>query len=198
MNDCARAVQFLRAHAAEWNLDPKKFAATGGSAGAGISLWLAFHDDMANPKSDDAVAKESTRLSCAAVIAAQTSYDPRWIKQNIGAKAAEHPALLALYGLKPNEAESPKAYKLYDQASPMTYVTADDPAVFLYYSEPNVPLAKDAHVGQGIHHPKFGEALKKKMDALKIECVLKLKADYAKGGSMNGDMLTFLQKNFAK
>src|SRR5438105_3822340 len=43
MADSARAVQFLRLHAAEWNLNPKAFAATGGSAGAGISLGMGFH-----------------------------------------------------------------------------------------------------------------------------------------------------------
>jgi len=37
------------------------------SAWACSSLWLAFHDDMANPTSKDPVARESTRLYCAAV-----------------------------------------------------------------------------------------------------------------------------------
>ena len=30
-----------------------RIAVIGGSAGAASSLWLAYHDDMANPKSDD-------------------------------------------------------------------------------------------------------------------------------------------------
>ena len=54
MLDSARAIQVLRSKAAEWNLDPKRFAATGGSAGAGISLWIGFHDDLADPASADA------------------------------------------------------------------------------------------------------------------------------------------------
>src|SRR5947208_1724873 len=53
MLDGARAVQYLRSRASEWNLDPKRVAATGGSAGAGISLWLAFHDDLADSLSSD-------------------------------------------------------------------------------------------------------------------------------------------------
>ncbi len=32
-HDGARAVQFLRSKAKDWNIDPKRFAATGGSAG---------------------------------------------------------------------------------------------------------------------------------------------------------------------
>jgi acetyl esterase len=53
MQDGARAVQFLRLHAGEYNLNPKPFGATGGSAGAGISLWIGFHNDMADPQSND-------------------------------------------------------------------------------------------------------------------------------------------------
>jgi acetyl esterase/lipase len=59
MHDGARAVQYLRSRAKEWNLDPARVAATGGSAGAGISLWLAFHADLADPKSKDPVARQS-------------------------------------------------------------------------------------------------------------------------------------------
>jgi acetyl esterase/lipase len=36
--DSARAVEFLRSQGKDWNIDPKRFAATGGSAGALISL----------------------------------------------------------------------------------------------------------------------------------------------------------------
>ena len=32
-DDCARAIQFVRSRAKDWNLDPKRIAATGGSAG---------------------------------------------------------------------------------------------------------------------------------------------------------------------
>src|SRR5262245_28645351 len=62
LEDAARAVQFVRSKASEWNIDKKRIGATGGSAGGASSLWLAFHDDMANPSSDDPVARESTRL----------------------------------------------------------------------------------------------------------------------------------------
>src|SRR5689334_21069864 len=79
--DCARAIQFARSNAREWNIDPKRVGASGGSAGAGTSLWLGFHDDLADPKSDDPVLRESTRLTCMAVLGAHSSYDPRVIKE---------------------------------------------------------------------------------------------------------------------
>ncbi len=48
LGDAARALQFVRSKAAEWNLDKTRIGATGGSAGACSSLWLAFHDDLAD------------------------------------------------------------------------------------------------------------------------------------------------------
>ena len=81
IHDAARALQFVRSKAKDWNLDKTRVAASGGSAGACSSLWLAFHPDLADPGSRDPIARESTRLSCAAVGGAQTSLDPRQMKQ---------------------------------------------------------------------------------------------------------------------
>src|SRR5438067_10904654 len=103
--DCARALQFARSKAQEWNLDPKRVAASGGSAGAGTSLWLGFHDDMADPKNADPVLRESTRLSCMVVFGAQSTYDPRAIKKLVGGRAHEHVALPGFFGLTPEEFE---------------------------------------------------------------------------------------------
>ena len=61
--DCGRAIQYARSKAKEWNIDPTRVGATGGSAGAGTSLWLGFHDDLADPKNDDPVLRQSTRLT---------------------------------------------------------------------------------------------------------------------------------------
>ncbi len=41
------------------------------------ALWLALHEDMADPTSNDPIVRESTRLYCVALIGAQTSLDPR-------------------------------------------------------------------------------------------------------------------------
>jgi acetyl esterase/lipase len=185
MLDSGRAIQFMRSKAKEWNLDPAKIGATGGSAGAGISLWLGFHDDLADAKSEDPVARESTRLSCMAVNGAQSSYDPRWIKEKIGGRAHEHPALMPFYCLKEGELDTPKAHKLYDEASAINYASAGDPPVWMLYNEPKGPLPADAKPGQGIHHPAFGDELKKVMDPLKIECTVRHTDDYKGGGKGN-------------
>jgi hypothetical protein len=170
--DCARAIQFARSKAKEWNLDPKRVASSGGSAGAGTSLWLGFHDDMADPKSDDPVLRESTRLSCLVVFGAQSTYDPRVIKTLVGGRAHEHPALGGFYGLKADEYESERAYKLYEGASAINYLTKDDPPVYAYYNEART-LPDNPQPGQGIHSINFGKYLKEKMDPLGTECVVR-------------------------
>ena len=59
MHDSAQALQFLRHHADQYGIDPRHVGATGGSAGGGISMWLAFHDDLADDNSQDPIERES-------------------------------------------------------------------------------------------------------------------------------------------
>lgn len=54
------------------------------------------------------------------------------------------------------------------RGNPFTSLTKDDPPCLLIYnSAVDTPITSQ---GVGIHHPRFGQALKKKMDALGIEC----------------------------
>lgn len=170
LEDAARALQFIRSKSSEWNIDKKRIGATGGSAGACSSLWLAFHDDMADPKSDDPIARESTRLYCAAVNGAQTSLDPKelleWLPNYIyGAHA---------FGLKDIKELSDKresVLKWIKEYSPIEHVSKDDPAIGLFYKGD-----KDAKVG-GIHgdpthSPVMGMKLAERLKAVNVDVAL--------------------------
>ena len=204
--DCARALQFLRHNARKWNLDPTRVAATGGSAGAGTSLWLAFHDDLAKPDSDDPIARQSTRLTCAVVSNGQSSYDPRFAEK-IGIPRPNfdrHAFFLPFYDLKADEIDTPKAYARYEEMAPITYLSSDDPPVMMLYSYPNTPVTKDSDLGFVVHHPLFGVALKERMDPLGIECVVQYagsdRRQQIRHGS-DGPVLTsaqFIQKQFER
>lgn len=170
--DSARAIQFARLKAKDWNLDPQRVGASGGSAGAGTSLWIGFNDDMAEAKHPDPVLRQSTRLTCMAVNGAQSTYDPRLIREWVGDAAARHSALPGFFGVKPDEIDTPRAYKLYEAASAINYLTRGDPPVYAFYSEARV-IPPDAKAGQGIHHINFGLRLKARMDALGIECIVR-------------------------
>jgi acetyl esterase/lipase len=192
--DCARAIQFARHSAGAWHLDPARVALTGSSAGGGTSLWIAFHDDLADRARVDPVARESTRVSCVVVSGAQPSYDPRVIRQLVGESAARHHVLTSFYGIKADEIDSARAHALYEKASAITYLTADDPAVFAYYSEARTPVAANAKDGAGIHHPNLGLYLKEKMDALGLECVFRHRDQ---GGGVVAEEIAFLKKHFS-
>ena len=84
MQDCARAVQFVRSQAKEWNIDPKRVALTGGSAGAVNCMWIAYHDDMAHPDSEDPVLRLSTRVTCLVPEAGPTTFDPDLVLSRVG------------------------------------------------------------------------------------------------------------------
>ncbi len=180
--DSARSIQYARHHAKEWNIDPTRIGATGGSAGAGTSLWIGFHDDMADPKNADPVLRESTRLICMAVSGAQSTYDPFVIKEWVGEAASNHPALEGFDGLKREQYDTPAARAMFKKAAAITYLTKDDPPVYAFYTEPRGPLPADAKPGTGIHHINFGLKLKEQMDKLGIECTIRHadeKASYA-------------------
>ncbi|HEV7404584.1 MAG TPA: alpha/beta hydrolase [Chthoniobacteraceae bacterium] len=166
LEDAARALQFVRSKAAEWNIDKKRIGATGGSAGACSSLWLAFHDDMADPKSSDPVARESTRLYCAAVQGAQVTLDPKenrdWLPNyTYGAHAFGLPNLDAV------EADRERLAPWIQEYSPIRHVTHDDPPIGLFYGGD-----KDAKRGEArpdpTHSPILGLILIEKLKAASV------------------------------
>ena len=175
--DCARALQYLRHHAAKWALDPKRVALTGSSAGAGTSLWIAFHDDLADPKSADPIARHSTRVSCVVVTNGQSSYDPRFAaKAGIPRPNFErHDFFLPFYGITRDEIDTPKAYQRYESAAPITYLSREDPPVMLRYGFRNEKVSPESDLGLVVHHPLLGIALKREMDKLGIECIVQYK-----------------------
>ena len=103
--DSKRALQFIRSRAREWNIDKNRIACYGGSAGAGTSLWLAFHDDMADPENKDPVLRESTRIQAAGATGTQATYNlARW--SDILALDVEElntPQVLRFYGINSSE-----------------------------------------------------------------------------------------------
>jgi len=176
LHDAARALQFVRSKAGEWNIDKTRIGASGGSAGACSSLWLAFHDDMAEPASTDPVARESTRLTCAAVIVPQTSLDPQQMKEwtpnsRYGAHA---------FGFKGDKVKKISAFQQFldgreqilpwiKEYSPYELVTADDPPIYMVYPTPPA-LGQDQK--DPTHTANFGVKLQEKCRSACVACEL--------------------------
>jgi len=170
LEDAAHALQFVRSKATEWNLDKKRIGATGGSAGGCSSLWLAFHADMADPNSSDPIARESTRLHCAATNGAQTSLDPKELREwmpnyGYGAHAFGLPNFQSLYDNRE------KVLKWIKEYSPMELATKDSPPIGLFYGGD-----KDAKVGDSpkdpTHSPILGIKMEEKLKSLGVDVIL--------------------------
>lgn len=168
LHDAARALQWVRSKAAEWNIDKTRIGATGTSAGACSSLWLAFHDDLADPNSADPVARESTRLYCAAVIGAQTTLDPQqMIEWTPNSKYGGH--AFGLGGFPQFLAGREKILPWIAEYSPYALVSKDDPGIYLTF------VAQPA-LGQNqkdpTHTANFGVKLQEHCKTIGVPCEL--------------------------
>jgi acetyl esterase/lipase len=179
LHDAARALQTIRSKAKEWNVDPKRVGSTGGSAGACTSLWLAFHDDLADPKSDDPIARESSRLTAAAVSGAQTSLDPKQLREWIpNAVYAGHAFGFAAPGRKRPEEfalllqNREKVLPWIKEYSPIELVTKDDPPIYLDYPNQKEPPMIGKEETDPTHSAMYGVKLVEKLEATGIEGVL--------------------------
>ena len=161
LSDAARALQFVRSNADEWNIDGSRIGGAGESAGACSILWLTYHDDMADPDSDDPIARESTRLLCAGVRVPQTSLDPQqikaWLKQvSYGGHA---------FGVENRSFLESRESLLpwINEYSPYALVSRGDPPASLYYDK---NLEGNLHA----HSPQFGFHLQKRCKEVGASC----------------------------
>ncbi len=139
-------------------------------------MWLAFHSDLADPKSSDPVARESTRLWCAAVLGAQTTLDPRQMKDwTPNSKYGGH-----AFGFKGDPAKQLSQFDEFlakrdtilpwiAEYSPYALVTSDDPPVYLFFSAPPA-LGQDQK--DPTHTSNFGVKLQEHCQKNGVACEL--------------------------
>lgn len=174
LNDSKRCLQYLRFHAEKYNIDKNRIACSGGSAGAGTSLWLAFSDDMADPENEDRVLRESTRITCAGAFATQSTYDIFQWKEIIGVPVAETPeqlqSIAIAFGRKPeNDTDLSALTKIRQELDFLSKMDKNDAPVFVYNKhDAGVPTNQD----ELNHHPLHAKALKEKAEEVGLEAVV--------------------------
>ena len=179
LQDATRALQTIRSKAMQWNIDPNRIAATGSSAGACTSLWLALHDDLAQPNSSDPIERESSRLAGAAVVGAQTSLDPievrQWIPNAIYGGHA--------FGFAAKGRSRPEEFKLLianreqvlpwiKEYSPIDLVTDDDPPIYLDYPNQKTSPKLGQKEPDPTHSAMYGIKLAEKLNEAGVEAVV--------------------------
>ena len=188
LTDSARALQFLRHHAATLNIDPFRVATWGSSAGAGTSLWLGTRDDLADPNGTDPVLCHSTRVVAAGAIATQATYNiPRWeevlydlIDEFVPAVVPSHDLeevvvalgrvnyALSFVGMESfDELKTPEAKQYLDNVDMLALMDADDAPIFVR----NGAVDPTNLVGFLLHHPLHARAVHAQGEEVGLEVV---------------------------
>lgn len=128
--------------------------------------------ELADPRSEDSIEHESTRLTCVATNGGQTSMDlGRWTKWIPGYDALRRD----LHETLDAEIEE-DTQKIAADISALSLISEDDPPIHMQYGmSPDDPVPPDPEKARGwkVHHVMFGVKLREKMDELGIEANLK-------------------------
>ena len=172
INDCKCAVRWLRANADKYRVDRNRIAVGGGSAGGHLSLLVGLTDASHKLEGDGGHADQSSRVQAVVNIFGPTDMAELW-KSSPDAR----PFIKGLIG-EPDS--SPEAYKA---ASPVTYISEDDPPVLTLHGDKDtlvppsqakllgekIKAAKAKHellIIEGAGHGFAGEAQKKSNEAM--------------------------------
>jgi acetyl esterase len=178
--DIGGFVQFIRSRAIGFSLNKNLIFAYGVSAGGSASLWLATHDDLADPDSTDPVKRESTRVSGAGHLNAQVSYDFMVWYEFFGKEATDRfmgAQVYSRYHLHSIEdLFTPKGEQIRRDLDSYGNLSPDDPPLLLWNSLQDQPEPDYNHF---VHSPNHTRILSKRAKELGIRTQTEIKADGA-------------------
>jgi acetyl esterase/lipase len=129
IQDCKRAVEWLRANAKEYHIDPKHIAMIGGSAGGYLSMMVGYAkgEAMFEPEGSSGDASIQAVVDC---------YGPTDLT---APEAREHPTITSFFGKPSSEVPD-----VYEKASPMHYVKKGLPPTLIFQGtiDELVPVAQ--------------------------------------------------------
>ena len=132
--DCARAVRWVRAHAAEYDVDPARIGAWGGSAGGHLSLMLGVMKPDDFQTADDPNKAFSAKVQCVVDFFGPSDFSGTPV---VSPGAA--PIVANWIGAKPQGAPDK-----YAEAGPITHVTKEASPVLFVHGDADalVPLSQ--------------------------------------------------------
>jgi acetyl esterase/lipase len=124
IHDAKAAVRWLRAHATKYHIDPDRLGALGGSAGAHLALLVGMTDPSANLEGDCGNPEQPSRVQAVVNVFGPTDMASCYEKSSVA-------WIFRLFmGGTPEEAA-----ERYKVASPINYVSADDPPVLTVHGD---------------------------------------------------------------
>jgi acetyl esterase/lipase len=176
--DIGGFVQWMRLNSEKYRLDPMSFFAYGISAGASASLWLATHDDLADPRAEDLKLRQSTRLLAAGHFQGQISYDYEVWKQHLGKELTEKfigsQAWTRYHFSGPEELFTEEGVKVRRDLDMYGNLTSDDPPILFWNNLENDPSRDQNYF---VHSPRHGQLLHAKAKTVGVESVGLFSAD---------------------
>jgi acetyl esterase/lipase len=147
IEDCKCAIRYVRANAAKYDIDPKRIGLVGSSAGAHLSLLAGLADEKAGLEGTGGWPGVSSRVAAVASLKGVSDF-------SIG-----HTGFQEGQGIGPKRflggsiEEKPDNYR---RASPITWVSPDDPPILLLHGTADTTVPYDQSVRLKKAYDKLG------------------------------------------
>lgn len=189
--DMHRSIRYIRAHAADYKIDPNRIGITGASAGGHLSLMQGVAGDTGDPKAKDPIDQVSSRVQAVACFFPPTdvlNYGKpgenaigRGVLKDFPAPFAfTELAKKGYAGLYVPITDEARILEIGKQISPINHVTADDPPSLIIHGDKDflVPIQQ-------------AEIIIEKLKAANVPAELVVKKGAAHGwGDIGKDMPT--------
>ena len=123
--DIQRSVRYVRYNAEKYGIDPDRIGAVGGSSGGHLISLLATLGEEGNPEDPDPINRESSRVQT--VVARAAPFDLTKMGHSLN--------LSLLLGARLVDDTSSQETRRYIDASPVTYLSSDDPPMLLIHGD---------------------------------------------------------------
>ena len=124
IHDAKAAIRWVRAYAEQYQVDPDRIGVTGASAGGHLSLLVGLTDRASNLEGDSGNPDQSSRVQAVVNVFGPTDMASCYEKSSVA-------WIFRLFlGGTPDEAA-----ERYKAASPLTYVSKDDPPVLTLHGD---------------------------------------------------------------
>jgi acetyl esterase/lipase len=143
IHDCKAAIRYVRANAGKLGIDPNKIGVWGSSAGGHLVSLLGTSGDVKDVEGNLGTTGVSSRVACVVDFCGPSDFPNFELTSG-----AQGPITKLLGGLPKDRSEIAK------QASPITYVSKDDPPFLVVHGTNDATVPFD----QGV---RFSDALKK-------------------------------------
>jgi acetyl esterase/lipase len=126
IEDCKCAIRFLRANASKYGIDPDRIGVAGASAGGHLAELVATADQSAGLEGDGGWPNISSKVLAASAYYGASDF-------TVGAMQFQHHTGQVIVKLfRGTEKEKPE---LYRKASPIFYISKDDPPLLLVHGQ---------------------------------------------------------------